>query len=101
MIYFMDTSYVFALYDKKDKYHRKANELKNSFYDSDKFVLSDAIILEIGNGLSEPKFRNDVTSFINEIRLSINFRIFPISKRILQGGLNIFFLVSRQILGIS
>lgn len=90
MTYFMDTSYVLALYDKKDKYHSKANELKKSFNDSDKFVLSDAVILEIGNGLSEPKFRNDVTSFITEIRSSTNFRILHLSKRILQGGLNIF-----------
>jgi hypothetical protein len=86
----MDTSYILALYDKNDKYHAKANELKKSFNDSDKFVLSDAVILEIGNGLSEPKFRKDVISFITEIRSSTNFRIFPLSKRILQGGLNIF-----------
>lgn len=86
----MDTSYILALYDKKDNYHKKANELKKSFNESDKFVLSDAVILEIGNGLSEPKFRNDVTAFINEIRLSSSFKIFPLSKRILQGGLDIF-----------
>lgn len=90
MTYFMDTSYVLALYDKKDKYHKKAIELKKSFTNSDLFILSDAVILEIGNGLSEPKFRDDVTSFINQIRLSRNFRIFPITNKILQGGLNIF-----------
>lgn len=90
MKYFLDTSFVIALFNKNDKYYRKGIDLQKSFTDADKFVLSDAIILEIANSLSHPTFRQDIVAFIKAIRKNDNFIIYPINPEIIDKGLKIY-----------
>lgn len=90
MKYFLDTSFIIALFNKKDQYHHKSIKLQNSFDDSDKFYLSDAIILEIGNSLSHPTFRQDIVAFIKAISKNDNFIIYPINPEIIDKGLKIY-----------
>jgi len=90
MKYFLDTSFVIALFNKNDKFHRKGIDLQKSFTDADNFVLSDAIILEIANSLSHPTFRQDIVAFIKAIRKNDNFIIYPINPEIIDKGLKIY-----------
>jgi predicted nucleic acid-binding protein len=48
---FIDTLFVVALINPRDQYHAKATELAAK-YESHPFLVSDAVLLEIGNGLA-------------------------------------------------
>ncbi len=50
-ITFVDTFYVVALVNERDEYHEKANELVE-FYDKQPLLVTDAVLLEIGNSLA-------------------------------------------------
>ena len=48
---FIDTLFIIALINPRDQYHGKATELAAK-YENHPFLVSDAILLEIGNGLA-------------------------------------------------
>ena len=48
---FIDTLFVVALINPRDQYHAKATELAAK-YENHPFLVSDAVLLEIGNGLA-------------------------------------------------
>ena len=48
---FIDTLFVIALINPRDQYHAKAAELATK-YEGDTFLVTDAVLLEIGNGLA-------------------------------------------------
>jgi uncharacterized protein len=48
---FIDTLFIIALINPRDQYHAKAMELAAK-YESHPFLVSDAVLLEIGNGLA-------------------------------------------------
>ena len=47
----IDTSYIVALVNARDENHERANELVN-IYDSAPLLVTDAVLLEIGNSLA-------------------------------------------------
>jgi uncharacterized protein len=51
-ITFLDTSYIVALVNERDQAHEKANELVE-IYDSLPLLVTDAVLLEIGNSLAK------------------------------------------------
>lgn len=46
---FIDTLFVIALINSRDQYHAKATELVAK-YENHPFLVTDAVLLEIGNG---------------------------------------------------
>ena len=48
---FVDTLYIVALVNERDEYHEKANELVE-ICDSQPLLVTDAVLLEIGNSLA-------------------------------------------------
>ncbi|MBC7798529.1 MAG: type II toxin-antitoxin system VapC family toxin [Pyrinomonadaceae bacterium] len=48
---FVDTAYVVALVNVKDENHEKAMELLD-FYENSLLIISDAVLLEVGNALA-------------------------------------------------
>ena len=48
---FIDTLFIIALINPRDQYHAKATELAAK-YESQPFLVTDAVLLEIGNGLA-------------------------------------------------
>jgi predicted nucleic acid-binding protein len=47
---FIDTSYVVALINERDQYHQEATNLAD-FYDGHSFMISEPVLLEVGNAL--------------------------------------------------
>ncbi len=48
---FIDTLFVVALLNQRDQYHRRAEELAGRYEDG-RFLMTDAVLLEIGNALA-------------------------------------------------
>ena len=56
---FVDTSYVVALVNPRDENHEKANELVDA-YDKKPLLVTDAVLLEIGNSLAKGYKQNAI-----------------------------------------
>lgn len=60
---FIDTAYVLALVNERDQYHDRAQELAD-FYEGQNLLITDAILLEIGNALARG-FKEQAIDIIN------------------------------------
>src|SRR5574341_955766 len=85
---FLDTSFVVALINKRDQYHEEAESLSYKFEDS-LLMTTDAIILEIGNGLAK-NHRKEAAETIDALRSSANVEVVQIDKKLLEDGLSIY-----------
>lgn len=56
---FVDTSYVVALVNPRDENHEKANEMVDA-YDKKPLLVTDAVLLEIGNSLAKGYKQNAI-----------------------------------------
>lgn len=59
---FLDTSYVVALVNRHDEFHEQATELAE-MYENDLFLVTDAVLLEIGNSLARGYKREAIGVF--------------------------------------
>lgn len=89
--FFIDTSYILALFYKKDRYHSKAKSLSVCFDERDKFFLHDGILLEIGNSFA--KFdRNLAIDFIKETyqTKNKNVEVIPLTNELLNESIDLY-----------
>ena len=59
---FIDTLFVIALINPRDQYHARAIELACK-YETHPFLVTDAVLLEIGNGLAR-NFKQEAIQII-------------------------------------
>ena len=74
---FLDTSYILALVNSHDEFHRQALELTDQI--DDKLITTEAILIEIGNALAKPQWRELAVSTLNDLRDDDDVEILPVS----------------------
>lgn len=68
---FMDTSFLLAVIDRSDKYHSMAVACYKQLVEEKRTVITtEAVLVEIGNGLSNSKWRQVAYQWITRIRNS-------------------------------
>lgn len=65
---FLDTSYIVALINQNDQYHKQALGLSEK-YEYEPLITTNVILIEIGNALSR-KYRQQAIDIIQAIRSS-------------------------------
>lgn len=65
---FLDTLFVIALLNQRDQYHKRAAELADR-YEGERFLTTDAVLLEIGNALAK-KYRQEAVEVITHLLIS-------------------------------
>ncbi|MGH7169240.1 MAG: type II toxin-antitoxin system VapC family toxin [Gemmataceae bacterium] len=65
---FLDTLFVIALINQRDQYHERAAELA-ARYEGERFLTTDAVLLEIGNALAK-KYRQEAVEAITHLLTS-------------------------------
>jgi|CXWL01.1.fsa_nt_gi predicted nucleic acid-binding protein len=75
---FLDTSYVVALINKTDEFHQRANELVEE-YENTQLVVTDSVLLEIGNSLAR-EYKHEAVAVIEEFIASRNTTIVRLSE---------------------
>src|SRR3990167_6534168 len=83
---FVDTSYVLALFNTSDEFHKKAKELKKLTLSPNKVITTEAILLEIGNALSRLNLRQKCSVFIKGFYKTENVEIIPITTALIMEG---------------
>lgn len=85
--YFLDISFVIALINEKDQYHKNALEL--SYYmESFHLITTEAILLEIGNALVK-HYKTYAIEIIEIIRNEPNIEVISVDKTWLERGFNL------------
>lgn len=85
---FIDTWFIVALINKRDQYHQKALALAEKF-ENYPLITTDAILLEIGNGLSS-NYRNEVVELIEEFLTSDNVEVVRLTPKLFDEALKLF-----------
>ena len=88
MTTFIDTNFITALVNERDELHAKALELSERF-EGQKFLLTDAILLESGNALAK-RFRTEIIDIIDQFQNSADVEIVRLDPEIFEAGFNLF-----------
>lgn len=75
---FIDTGFIIALVNERDDYHQQALELGDTL-ETSYFVTTDAVLLEIGNGLSR-KYKQEAIQIIEQFIYADNVEIVATSE---------------------
>jgi uncharacterized protein len=85
---FADTSFYLAILSPHDVAHARALQIGNRI--ERPVLLSDFILLELGNALSGVRQRELFFRLVSHLRSHPNVRIIPVSRDLLDRGLELF-----------
>ena len=85
---FIDTSFVIALINQNDQYHRIAQDLSESYIDT-RLVTTDAVLLEIGNALSK-KYKNESIKIIEYFTTSPDVEIINLNSSLFNQAFDLY-----------
>ena len=85
---FIDTSYLLALVNRRDKYHEAAKVLAGRI--EPPFVTSDAVLFEVGNALSRPPFRKLGISTLRHIRQDQGIEVVTVDAPLFEETVKLF-----------
>lgn len=86
---FLDTAYVLARVDRRDQHHESAIALRQRVRDAAEVWTTEAVLLEIGNGLSA-SHREEAVRFIRQCYQTSNMRVEPLDKVLLSEALTLY-----------
>ena len=90
MQYFLDTSYLVAITNKRDRYHSEAIKVRTTLLKPVKLVTTVAVLMEYGNILSQVNVREKAFRFIKILRENEDTEIIFIGSEIFEKGLKFF-----------
>jgi uncharacterized protein len=82
---FLDTAYILALTNRRDQYHEQASRLVSEFA-SYSMVVTDAILLEVGNALAR-SHRQEAVAVIEQFLTSEDVEVIHLTPELLREGL--------------
>ena len=85
---FIDSSYILALVNTHDEFHKIAKRLANEI--NTKLVTTEAILVEIGNALSRLQWRELSIATLNDLRNDESVEVIPISPELFTKALKLY-----------
>lgn len=85
---FVDTGYILALVNENDQHHAEAVALSQK-HDGQPIVVTDAVLLEIGNALSRID-RDAAVVIIDDLRDSSGVTVVDLTPELFQSGLDLY-----------
>lgn len=88
---FLDTAYIYALFNNRDQWHERALRWQRKIALENLPVLTtEFILIEIGNGLSSLKFRRNAADIIHTLQENAFVKIVPASSELFLQALNLY-----------
>jgi len=85
---FVDTGYILALVNEKDQHHAEAVTLSEAF-DGQPIVVTDAVLLEIGNALSRMD-REAAVQIIEDLRETPGVTVVNLTPELFESGFDLY-----------
>ena len=95
---FVDTNFLLALINHRDKFHAEALVLADD-YRGLKLLTTDAVLLEVGNGLARG-FRREAAALFDELENSAEVEIVRLDPEIFEQAINLFELHTDKTWGL-
>lgn len=86
---YLDTVFVQGLLNRRDKYHSAAQRLLPIVRAAAEVYVSDAVLVEIANGLSSYN-RSGAAEFIRQCYATANMHVIPVDSELLLRGLDLY-----------
>ena len=88
---FLDTAYAIALSSPRDSFHRQAVLLADEVAaKSAKLITTQAVLLEIGNALASPKYRQQAALLLGALRTDPSVDIVPLTDELYAQAFQLF-----------
>lgn len=88
---FLDTAYIYALFNSRDQWHERALLLQRKIVAEDRsLITTEFVLVEIANGLSSLKFRQDAANIIHSLQGNTFVKIVPASSELFQNALELY-----------
>jgi len=89
---FMDTAFLLAVIDRSDKYHLGAEECyRKLIKEKWSVIITEAVLTELGNGLSKIKWRQIAHRWIKKIQsCKTIFTIVPVTTELLDNAVELY-----------
>jgi len=88
---FLDTAYIYALFNTRDQWHGKAAEWERKIAAENlPLVTTQFVLTEIADGLSSLKFRRSAVSIIYALQKSAFVKIIPASSELFTKALKLY-----------
>ena len=84
----IDTGFVTTLVNKRDEYHEKANELVE-IYESAPLLITDAVLLEIGNSLAR-SYKSQAVEIFEEFFVSEEVEIVRLDETLFEKSFELY-----------
>jgi uncharacterized protein len=88
--FLLDTFFVIALLNQKDAYHEQAKTFSPRLEAASEVWITEAILVEIGNGLSAINYRAAAASFIKNCYQAPNIRVKTVDTPLLHRALQFY-----------
>ena len=86
---FVDTGYILALANTRDKYHSMARDV--SFRVKPPFLTTEAVLVEIGNALSGLKWRSIAITTLEDLRSDpIHIEVLPVDTALFERAFTLY-----------
>ena len=90
MKYFLDTSYLVAITNKRDQYHSRAIKIRKTLVEPVKLTTTQAVLMEYGNLLSKMEVREKAFRIIQQLKNDKDTEIIFINSILFEKGLELF-----------
>ena len=88
---FLDTAYIYALFNKRDQWHPKAIEWQRKLDAEHRPLLTtEFVLIEVANGLASLKFRQAAAHIIHSLQDNPLVNIIPASSNLFAQALNLY-----------
>ncbi len=88
---FLDTAYAIALSAATDAHHQRAIELADQIeMTQTRMVTTRAVVIEIGNALSKPRYRSAAVALIDALEADPLVEIVPVTEALYSEALILF-----------
>ncbi|MFN2268522.1 MAG: type II toxin-antitoxin system VapC family toxin [Desulfonatronovibrio sp.] len=85
---FMDTSYILALINAHDEFHKQAVNVADHI--NGKFITTEAVLTEIGNALAKPQWRELAIETINDLRDDDDVEVLSITPELFSKAITFY-----------
>jgi len=88
---FLDTAYVYALFNKRDQWHEQAAVWEKKLaVEKRPLLTTEFVLIEIGNGLAALRFRLNAAQIIHSLQANPFVKIIPASSYLFRQALTLY-----------
>jgi predicted nucleic acid-binding protein len=88
--FFLDSNFAIALINAKDQHHAAATSLARRLVGKAKLLTSEAVVFEIANALSKPRFRKNTADFLRDLLLGEDTEVIHVSPALFRAAFHLY-----------